>query len=1567
MSINLEKFSNTAGLNFFAKQACHAADRLTELTFHVLDGATTSLGRLLPDLRPRSVGDVVLQTKQKGSALFGTPGGDVLIEISQDQKGYYIFKAVGETLEPIVIYEGKKKTSGAAWEVKVSTYVQQVVKLADSVSYGETARRWKGETFTALKEKFVADGLLRKRGGEVLLKLPGEDLLTFDGAQASLKAEIVLKRFYQRRKTEVEEIQSRPWELLNNLFVGYLYFSGYALAPWVDDHVMLPHQRAEMEDEKARRMTADGFLDNHELTEMAKHPGLRDRVISIAEAEADAGDGKLLSQLDNVTFQPDGYSQTFKYEGKSYAEQHVFAGENEAHSLMVCPEKGFCEEFITEQTPTNLIYTQKRHDFDKIHVQKATFTKEGAEWKLTTQENYEEGRVLRLPDRSFASTILDQSHQLVAHAAKIYLATMITQQSRKMALIGSLFHLVSQTKAASVPEARHVNAVRLDSMMKRRAAITVITPLPYLTATVGVPFVEQINLPTYYQLSIPNDNLDLSITQANGSAAPSWLSMNMGDLSLIKSMYLTSHSRDVFVSGNYAYIAGDTSFQMVDISNPGSPIVVGSYTNPRIGGELGGFVFVKGNYAYYGDIFFENFGTGVAIHVLDVSNPASISSQATFYNAMISHAMTQSGNYIFIGQYDSSASNDTLTIIDITNPINPFQVSSISWPTLGGSITDINIYNNYAYVSDYYYLCIVDISNPSNPALVRTISINALGGWVTATLARDNFLFVTAGPSLQIYNNTQISNPVLVSTVYLGPQATTHYATANSMILEGNYLYVFCYEQGLKVVNVEDPLNPSLVTTFNTVGSAVNGFLSQNNVFVADDLAGLTIINTQQRKLSGTPTVADRGLLLLDATAADGLGNTVVEPVAIHIGSISITTIPNQQVYVGSSMLFTLPAGTFEYPGATFTYTATLVGGAPLPLCINFDSGTRTFIFAPQSGDQNTYRIQVAVDDGYGGTSSTTFDLSVPDRYPVVAQPLANQTAYTGTPFVYAFTSNSFTDADNDLLSYSARLVGSSSGLPGWLNFDPVLRQFYGTPFGRGVYPIQVTANDENGGVVSNTFTITVPSSPPVVINPIGTQTVGAGIAFSYTFNSNTFYDVDNDPLTYSTGTLPAFLAFNPATRTFSGVPHSVDIGTYTITLQAQATGGNVSTTFSLSVLSSTNSNPPVLIEQIPDLSITSGIPFNKTISSKTFEDPQHLNLTYTATLEGGNPLPYGLDFNANTLTLSGTVPTPQTMRITIKAADVYGAFAIDTFTLTVMDGTKYPPIVLNPLPDVPATVGTPFFMEVPQNTFKDLNGDQLIVSVEQSGGLPLPGWLKWDAAKFSFSGTPGHFDTNTYSNRQVTINVWAKDNVGSVKTSFIISVGGESFWALFIKYGFSFASAGVSAYGLWKQRALIWNYLCKNKYQKPIERAIVGQDYNRDMQLEHKKIKEVRAYSGDEPLPQQQLLPDGLSYEYGAISGTPTAKDLGLFTVRVFDYDGYINEEFYLIIKNDSTDPDPEKQPSCFIAAQAKLSQMRTLFHSSREHNEELGVGCLGRLKKHLPTEFPMRKLSNTHDDTKS
>jgi hypothetical protein len=957
---------------------------------------------------------------------------------------------------------------------------------------------------------------------------------------------------------------------------------------------------------------------------------------------------------------------------------------------------------------------------------------------------------------------------------------------------------------------------------------------------------------------------------------------------------------------------------------------------------------VKGNYVYLVDS-----NQLKVINVATPSSPTLVTTASVLGNSSAVH-LSAAGNYLYFGAYGASGANSfDLRVVSISNPTSPTLVGSLTLSS--DSVQSTYVSGNYAFIGGVTGLYIYNVAIPSNPTLVTTISLVG-GGACTSVSTKGNYLYGTAGSQVKIYDISTIATPVLVRTVYVSGMS--------SFTLEGNYIYTSSnYNLNLFVIDITDPLKAQIITSILTPGNSYRACLSNNNIFSANGAAGLAIMNAGSRVLSGAPSPSDRGLLRLNVTAQDDLSNTIVDPIVIHVGDINVAIpIPNKQVYVGNSTMFTLPAGTFEYPNANFTYSAELVGGLPLPSCVNFDSNTRTFLFTPQSGDQNTYRIQVNGDDGYGGTISTTFDLSVPDRIPVLAQPLGNQTAYTGTPFDYIVASSSFTDGDGDQLVYSANLVGAD-GLPGWLSFDPALRRFYGTPFGRNSYQIQMNANDKNGGVASSTFTITVPSTLPVVLNPVGTQLASTNLPFSFTFNSNTFYDFDGDPLTYSTSALPSFLSFNNATRTFAGTPQMQDVGTYSIIINAaKPSGGSTPATFSLSVISSSNDLPPVLVRAIPDLSIKSGIPFNTTFNSGTFEDPQGQNLNYVVTLEGGDPLPPGLYFDPSTLTFSGVVATPQSLRITVKATDPVGGFAIDTFTLTVVDGTKYPPIVLNPLPDVPATVGSKFSMSLPKDTFKDLNSEELSITVTQAGGQPPPDWLKWNPTTQTFSGTPGPFDTNLYSNRQVTIDVWAKDSAGSVKTSFIISVGGESFWATFIKYGFGFGSVAASSFGVWTERAMIWNHLCKNKYRGETERAFVEQHYSHELKLDQKKVKEVRAFRADKVLPQNKLLPDGLVYEYGDLSGIPTSKDLGRFTIRVYDHVGYINEEFELIIKNRESDEDPEleDQSSCIDTTRLKLSHLCNSGTSRNDDDEENGESCFGRVKKSMTESIEMRSMNN-------
>jgi hypothetical protein len=120
---------------------------------------------------------------------------------------------------------------------------------------------------------------------------------------------------------------------------------------------MLPHHIDQMEEDKAQRMAADGYLDEHELIEMAQNPNLHQRVMDMAKAQASDGDAKLLSQLEGVTFQPNGYSQTYEYDGKRYEDSHAFLSDKEVHSRTVGSKGAFCEEYITEKGQENLIYT----------------------------------------------------------------------------------------------------------------------------------------------------------------------------------------------------------------------------------------------------------------------------------------------------------------------------------------------------------------------------------------------------------------------------------------------------------------------------------------------------------------------------------------------------------------------------------------------------------------------------------------------------------------------------------------------------------------------------------------------------------------------------------------------------------------------------------------------------------------------------------------------------------------------------------------------------------------------------------------------------------------------------------------------------------------------------------------------------------------------------------------------------------------------------------------------------------------------------------------------------------
>ena len=142
---------------------------------------------------------------------------------------------------------------------------------------------------------------------------------------------------------------------------------------------------------------------------------------------------------------------------------------------------------------------------------------------------------------------------------------------------------------------------------------------------------------------------------------------------------------------------------------------------------------------------------------------------------------------------------------------------------------------------------------------------------------------------------------------------------------------------------------------------------------------------------------------------------------------------------------------------------------------------------------------------------------------------------------------------------------------------------------------------------------------------------------------------------------LPGGLTFTPGSRTLSGTPEH---GCYHFTLTYTVTdtnGANTSVDFTVSVSDG--------------LALTASGNQNYTLDTEitALELPEATGgtgtLTYTLTGPGDSTLPGGLNFNADTRTLSGTPDTADTFDLTYTVTDANDASTTATFTIIVSDG----------------------------------------------------------------------------------------------------------------------------------------------------------------------------------------------------------------------------------------------------------------------------------------------------------
>ncbi|MDQ8201302.1 putative Ig domain-containing protein, partial [Pelagicoccus enzymogenes] len=177
--------------------------------------------------------------------------------------------------------------------------------------------------------------------------------------------------------------------------------------------------------------------------------------------------------------------------------------------------------------------------------------------------------------------------------------------------------------------------------------------------------------------------------------------------------------------------------------------------------------------------------------------------------------------------------------------------------------------------------------------------------------------------------------------------------------------------------------------------------------------------------------------------------------------------------------------------------------------------------------------------------------------------------------------------------------------------------------------------------------------------------------------------------------------------------------------------------------------------------------------------------LSYSATLENGDPLPDWLTLDNETGELSGTPENGDvgTISISVTATDSAGASVSDSFTIQVENTNDGP--VATTLADQVIDEDSAFSLDA-STAFEDVDaGDTLTFSATLENGAPLPSWLSIDSETGELSGTPENGDVGA-----ISVTVTATDEAGETASSnfsiqventndgpTVVSTRGEVLW----------------------------------------------------------------------------------------------------------------------------------------------------------------------------------------------
>ncbi len=282
-------------------------------------------------------------------------------------------------------------------------------------------------------------------------------------------------------------------------------------------------------------------------------------------------------------------------------------------------------------------------------------------------------------------------------------------------------------------------------------------------------------------------------------------------LSSMGSVSFSDGGKNVAVDGDYAYVAaGEAGLVVVDISDPETPKVVGSYLDDS--GKLAEDVAVSNGYAYvaYGKAGFV---------VVDVSTPASPTMADRVSLLGNASGIAIQGDYAYV----VTGYEHYLNVIDISTPTN---VVGVRQEYGNVALYDIFVRGGSAYVSAKQNVLRANIGTPT--AATFDASVGFTGKYLYAIHGNDQFVVAAYYGQINLLNDASIQNNTTIKTCETD-------GAANGVFVKEDYIYVADGTNGLVIFDASVPANTTESYQIDTASSANGVCVGENYTYIVTD------------------------------------------------------------------------------------------------------------------------------------------------------------------------------------------------------------------------------------------------------------------------------------------------------------------------------------------------------------------------------------------------------------------------------------------------------------------------------------------------------------------------------------------------------------------------------------------------------------------------------------------------------------------------------------------------------------------------------------------------------------